>query len=155
MVAPAPRSRATAPTLPVMPPSPEQLTCVSILICDDIYRDERTKKLVIVGTFNAVNALSLPCVQPRMRVLLSLTNGRGAYDLSVSVEHEKTGVEILEMKGPLRVDNPLQITDLDIGVVNLRLPEAGKYWVVVKAEGRILQQRPFFVHVAGQPTEGS
>lgn len=132
-----------------MSKSPEQLTCISIILCDDVYRDELTKKQVIVGTFNRVSARELPAIHPKMCVLFSLTDGNGEYDLSVAVEHEKTGQEILRVAGPLKVDDPQQIVDIDLNLQGVVFPEEGKYWIVLRSDDRILQQRPFFVRVIG------
>jgi hypothetical protein len=125
--------------------NPERLTCVSIILCDDIFRDESTRKLVLVGTFNLIRARAFPCVHPRMCILFSLTGGRGDYQLSVTVEHERSGVEVLKMDGPLRVSNPLAIVDFDVRLSNLELPAGGKYWVCVRSDGEIVGQRPFDV----------
>ncbi|MFO0837601.1 MAG: hypothetical protein U1D55_03680 [Phycisphaerae bacterium] len=128
-----------------MKPNPEELCCISIIICDDIYRDELTKKLVIIGTFNYINARSFPCIQPRFRVLFTVTNGRGDYDLRLAVEHEQSGNRIVELGGPFRVGDPLAISDVSIEIANLVLNEPGKYWVTLRADNRIIQQRPFWV----------
>lgn len=134
--------------------NPETLTCVSILVCDDIYRDEMTKKMVIVGTFNHVFSRALPASLPKSCILISLTNGNGEYDLSVVIEHEKSGNEIFRVGGPMTVQSPLDIVDLDIRLHDLKLPDAGKYWVQVREGARILGQRPLVVQeLAGSTGE--
>jgi len=123
----------------------EQLTCVSILVCDDVYRDEQTKKLVIVGTFNQITTASFPCMHPKMSVLFTLTNGNGTYDVALAIEHEESATMIAELKGPLQVTDPLAINDVIVQFVGAVFPKAGKYWVVLKANGEIIGQRPFMV----------
>jgi hypothetical protein len=130
--------------------SPEKLTCISIIICDDIYRDEKTKKLVIIGTFNTLNASAFPCKHPHMRVLFTITNGKGDYDLKLSIEHEKSGQRLVELGGPFHVDDPLAIVDVDAEVAELVFEKPGKYWVALSADGEIIQQRPFVVQSAGK-----
>jgi len=134
---------------------PERLSCISIILCDDIYRDEATKKLVIVGTFNQITVPSLPIVHSRMCVLFSLTNGNGEYDLSLAIEHERTGQEIVRIQGPLRVDDPLSIRDLNVQFAGVEFPEEGKYWIVLKSGEEILQQRPFDVRLFEREREAS
>lgn len=136
-----------------MESNPEQLTCISIIICDDIYRDERTKKLVIIGTFNNLTTPSFPCAHRRMRVLFTLTNGKGDYDVHLSIEHEESGSKLIDLGGPMRITDPLAISDIDIEIENLVFANPGKYWVVLRADGRIIQQRPFIV--TKLPGEGS
>ncbi len=131
-----------------MGPAAEKLSCISIVICDEIHRDERTKKLILVGTFNRIGTAALPCRHPRMNVLFSLTNGRGRYDLEVVVEHEESGKGIAEIRGPFQSDSPIKIHDVCLALQNMTFLEAGKYWVTVKANGELLQQRPFLVETA-------
>jgi len=130
--------------------NPEKPTCVSILICDAVYRDETTKKLIVVGIFNRLTASEIPCRHPRMTVLFTITNARGEYKLVLTIEHEKTGQKVVEIGGPLKVDDPLMISDINMELRNLTFPEEGKYWVVLKADEEILQQRPFWVQLATQ-----
>ena len=137
-----------------MPQNPELPTCISIILCDDVYRDERTKKLIIVGTFNNINARSFPCVHQKMTILFTLTNAKGTYDLALSVESAKTGHLICEMKGPAQLNAKLQTVDVDVALQNLSFPEPGKYWITLKADGEIISQRPFTVkHVEAEKKE--
>lgn len=134
-----------------MAENPERLTCISILICDEIYRDESSKKLVIIGTFNRLFAPKFPCRHPQMTVLFSVTNGKGTYDLHLIIEHEKSGAQIAQLGGPFAIDDPLAISDINLKLHNLEFSSEGKYWVTIKADGEILQQRPFFVQATSRP----
>lgn len=131
----------------------ETLTCISIIVCENIYRDERTKNLVIIGTFNALRATAFPCVFPKMRILFTLTNGNGEYNLKLSIENERTGARIVGMEGPFRIDDPLAISDIDVELRAVPFPEPGKYWVTLQSDSETLQQRPLIV-VDARP-EGS
>lgn len=128
-----------------MQPNPEKLSCLSIIVCDDVYRDEVSKKLVIVGAFNQILAPGFPCIHRKMVVLFALTNGRGQYDFSLAIEHEETGEHIVEMRGPMTIDNPLIVTDVDVALLDTSFPRSGKYWVYLKADSEIIQQRPLWV----------
>ncbi len=138
----------------VVSTNPRNIQCISIIVCDDVYRDETTKKMVVVGTFNRISTSSLPCLHPRMTVLFSLTNASGVYDLSLSIEHEKSGQTIAEIRGPLEVHDPLAINDVNVVMSNLQFQEDGKYWAELKADGEIIQQRPFFVSLVQPEQQG-
>jgi len=125
----------------------EELSCISIILCDDILRDEDTKKLVLVGTFNEITASRIPFQHPRMKALFTLTNGNGEYDLSLCIEHEASGEEVVSVRGPFRIDNPLAIVDVNVGFEGVAFSEAGKHWLVIRSDGRVLQQRPFLVRI--------
>lgn len=125
--------------------APELPECLSIVFCDQIYRDEVTKKLIIVGVFNVIRAESFPCSHQSMSVLFTLTNGHGEYDLCLSIENAKTGCPVAEVKGPLKLIDPLQIVDFNVELGKLTFSEPGKYWVCIKFGEETVRQRPFFV----------
>ncbi|GMV98068.1 MAG: hypothetical protein AMXMBFR83_24210 [Phycisphaerae bacterium] len=119
--------------------------CLSIMICDEIIRDERTGKVTLVGVFSSVFVPEVPCQHPRMWAFFSLTNGKGDYDLSLRVEHERAGATVMEIRGPLKLTDPLEIADFYVELRGLPLPEAGKYWIFLTVNGEIIKQRPFLV----------
>ena len=128
-----------------MEPNPEKLDCLSIILCDQVYRDEVTKKLIIVGTFNRIYAKEIPCRHSSLSVLFSLTNGKGKYNLSLSVEHAETGHEVAAISGPFEMPDPLAIVEINMAFEDLVFPYDGKYWIVLKADQEIIQQRPFTI----------
>lgn len=138
-----------------MKSNPEKLTCVSIMICDEVYRDEATKKLIVVGTFNTITATTLPCTHPQMVVLFTLANGQGKYELSFSVEHESTGHTMTELKGPLEINDPLGVMDINVTLKGLAFAREGRYWVILSADGEIVGQRPFWLRVLNQNETGN
>ena len=126
-----------------MAKNPERPTCLAIILCDDIYRDIQTKKMVIVGTFNEIKSQKYPAKHGRLKILFTLTDAKGEYDISLAIENARTGNEILRLDGKATLKDPLQIADFDVGIMNLFLPEAGKYWVTLKVDGELITQRPF------------
>jgi hypothetical protein len=131
----------------------ERPSCLSIIISDAVYRDEITKKLIIVGTFNTIHAQRFPHRHDHMNVLFSLTSGRRTYDVALGIENGASGASITEIHGPMRLDNPLHITDVNVELRHLEFPEPGKYWVTLKVDGEIICQRPFMVAGPGATPE--
>ena len=119
--------------------------CISIVLCDAVYRDEETKKLVLAGVFNAVGVKEFPYTHPRMQVLFTLTNGRGTFDISLSIEDASTGKVMYEATGPFVSDSPLRVCDVNTEVVDVPFLAPGKYWVVLRSGTQLLAQRPFWV----------
>lgn len=133
----------------------ERPSCLSIIISDAVYRDEVTKKLIIVGTFNTIHAQAFPHRHDHMNVLFSLTSGRRTYEVALAIENGSSGTALTEIKGPMRLDNPLHITDVNVELRHLEFPEPGKYWVTLRVDGEIICQRPFMVAGPGaQPDLG-
>jgi len=127
-----------------MAPNAELPKCISIILCDDVFRDERSKKLVIVGTFSNING-SLPVLHSRMCVLFTLTNGRGDFDFCLSIEHAETERALVQVQGPMTLRSPLDIIDYNVELLGTRFDVAGKYAVNLKANGELIATRPFFV----------
>jgi hypothetical protein len=119
--------------------------CIFIIVCEHVYRDEATKNLIIVGTFNRIKAKTFPCVHHKMTVLFTLTDRNGQYDMALVVEHAETSKTIAELKGPLTMNDPLAICDFNVVLQGLRFPEDGKYWICLKIDGEIICQRPINV----------
>jgi hypothetical protein len=128
-----------------MPNPVPPITCVSIIICDDIFRDEKSHKIALWGTFNSIFTPSVPFTHPRMSLFLTITNGRGAKDVAVCIENARTGESVFEVRGPMRFTSPLDIVDLNLELHSITFPRFGKYWVAVKEEERVVAQRPFNV----------
>jgi len=136
----------------------ENPVCVSLLICDDVYRDARTGKQVIVGTFNHVRCPSLPHQHQRLWVVFTITDARGEINLSLKIEHEESEEELVKVQGPYHADDPLAIHDVNVELVGVEFHQEGKHWVKLESNGAILAQRPFMVRCAGAepgPTEDS
>lgn len=128
--------------------------CLSIILCDEVYRDQTTQKQVIVGTFRRINTPKLPCLHRKMVVLFTLTDCNGEFDLKLVIEHEKSGQRVMELGGPLVMDDPLAVQDFDVVIHGLVLPNEGKYWLNLEVDGVPIQQSPFFVRLNTPPSEG-
>ena len=128
----------------------EDPECLSLILCDAVYRDAITGKWIIVGVFNEIVTPTVPFVQPLMAIALTLTNARGTFDLALAIEHEESGVEMFRQAGPMTVDNPLHLVDIQVTLGPLEFKVAGKYWLKVLFGERIASQRPFRVSVAAE-----
>lgn len=60
-------------------------------------------------------------------VPLTLTNGKGKYDLSLAIENANIGEAIVETPGPLTIRDPLRIVNINVPLRNLVFFSAGKY----------------------------
>ncbi|MFH0982462.1 MAG: hypothetical protein V2A79_13130 [Planctomycetota bacterium] len=129
----------------MMTKSSEQLSCLSIILCDDVFEDKRTSKRILVGTFDRILAGAFPCAHGSMVVWLELTSGRGQYDLSVSIVHAETDLKTLEVNGRVVFEDPLQVVGIAIGFANVVFKEPGKYWIDVYANQTLIAQRAFLV----------
>jgi len=128
----------------------DKLTCVAMVVCDDIFRDAMTGKAILVGAFSEIRCPTFPVRHAKLAVFFSITNGNGEYDLALSIEQEATGRELITLRGPLEVTDPLGIADIDLHLQAVEFPEPGKYWVTLKSDGAIIQQRPIMLRSASE-----
>jgi len=123
-------------------PTPQ---CRAIVLCDVIYRDELSKKLILVGTFHTLYTLQLPAVHPLMSVYLALTEGQGAYALKLLIEHVESQQSMFETTGPLTFDNPNQVIEMNVPLNGLRFGAPGAYDVQAWLDHELVGQTKFFV----------
>ena len=123
----------------------DKLTCVAMVVCDGIFRDERTGKAILVGAFSTIACEGFPALHHQLAVFFTITNGNGEYDLSLSIEEETTGNSLVTLRGPLTVKNPLEITDIDVHFRHVEFPSPGKYWITLKSDGEIINHRPILL----------
>jgi hypothetical protein len=121
------------------------IQCVSLVICDDVIRDQVTNKAAIWGSFNEIYTRKLPAVHPRLCVFATLTSGRGTRNVGVAIEKANTGKALIELVGPMQFKSPLDLVDIVVVLQRMPIAEYGKYWVMVKEGGVTIGQRPFFV----------
>lgn len=129
------------------PESDNKVRCISLVLCNTIYRDEATKNLVLAGTFNNIGARSVPCLHPQMAVLVTLLGG-GVHDLQIIIVEKKTGKEIADFKNQqlsLGERSDETTTDINVMFSDLVFPDLGSYTLVFKVDGEVVQSRPFRV----------
>ncbi|MBI4613226.1 MAG: hypothetical protein HY720_06405 [Planctomycetes bacterium] len=119
---------------------------LAIMVCETVIRDERSKNISLIGTFNAILAPSFPCRHDRLHVYVSITNGRGAYNGEIRLTHYGEQMEtLLKAEGNLQMDDPNDIYDLDFEFRGVVFPRPGKYTFEFAANGRMIGSRPFLV----------
>ena len=118
---------------------------LSINICDTIIRDEITKKVSLVGLFNAIKANTFPSTHSLFHVYVALTNGHGMYKTSLRIIGVDKNEVLVNIDGDLNVVDPLQVIELNIGMQGLRFNRPGKYSVQILCNGEPIGSRDFMV----------
>ena len=123
-------------------PSPIVL---SIVICDTIIRDEQTKKISLIGLFNAIRTDSFPCTHNQMHVYVALTEGHGKYKTEIRFIEAGGEVPIAGIVGELNFTSPLQIAELNTCWQKLHFKKPGEYIVEILCDGKPVGSRKFIV----------
>lgn len=118
---------------------------LSINICDMIIRDERTKKVSLIGLFSVIRAQSFPVIHSMMHVYVEMTNGHGTYEIEIRFSSMDEGKPIAVLKGPLEFQNPLQVASLNLSLKQLKFDAPGDYLVEVLCHGKKISDRKFKV----------
>ena len=109
----------------------------SLVLADEIYVDERTKKKVIAGTFNQLWTQKFPAAFSRTtKAYLALTNCRGVQKLKiryVDLQDESVLTETSEIK--ITSNDPLQVQELIMEVPPFPMPHEGRYAFEVYVDG--------------------
>lgn len=115
--------------------------CTSVLVCEQIYQDRQTGKLLLIGVFNRLAAASFPHRQS-LSVFFSLTNGRGKVGVDLQIERDD-GESLLTIHGEHNIPGPLTILDHSVQLNGVVFEQPGRYWATVWSEGELLNRRPF------------
>ena len=103
-------------------PVPKSL---GILICDSVIDDRETGKKTLVGIFNTIGVIKLPCVHPELHVFVSLTDGYGAYKAKLSCVNLDSGDKVFEIQGDIKFEDPNTIVDLNFALKGLVFHQLG------------------------------
>lgn len=140
----------------VSQPKPTPIV-LSINICDNIIRDETTKKVSLIGLFSTIRANVFPCTHPQMHVYIVLTNGHGGYRTEIRFL-DVDSKAIVSMVGELNFQDPLQIVELNMCWQQLHFNKPGEYTVEVLFDNAPIGYRKFRIMGPQQeiyPTHGT
>ncbi len=118
---------------------------MSINVCDEIIRDEISKKISLIGLFSQIQAATFPAHHPSLHVYVSLTDGHGEYEGELRFVSEEDNSVIASMKGKVPFQNPLQTVELNFAINNLKFEAPGKYRVEFFCDDDLVGSRQFIV----------
>jgi len=119
-----------------------------MVLCDQVIRDEMTKKITLVGCFTTILANAFPATHRGLGLYVALTDGEGDYTGNLRFTLEATGQELMSAEGKFHLANPLQVAELNFGIPALPLPQAGKYRLEFLCDGEPLMSRVFVADLA-------
>lgn len=118
---------------------------MSINVCDEIIRDEISKKISLIGLFSQIQITTFPAQHPSLHVYVSLTDGHGEYEGELRFVSEEDNNVIASMKGKVPFQNPLQTVELNFTINNLKFERPGKYRVEFLCGGEPVGSKQFIV----------
>jgi hypothetical protein len=124
---------------------------LAILVCDEIIRDERSRKETLVGLFNTIHARAFPCVHSHLNVFVSLTNGHGVAPAELRLVARDTGQTLASLHGSVEFPTPLAVVHMNFEINNVTFPKAGRYSFDFFCRDELLASRPFEVVGSQEP----
>lgn len=117
---------------------------LAINICDQIIRDESTKKISLIGLFNTIKANMFP-VRHSLHVYVAITNGQGEYEGELRFVNLSNKQLVAKAIGKIRFHNPLEVYEFNFAFQNLEFGSEGKYAVDFLCDGGPVGTREFIV----------
>lgn len=130
------------------PPTP---VCHALVPCDMAIHDSETGKYTLVGVFGSVLGRQYPAVNPKVSVYFRLSGAHGRYLIKLQLKDPASGRYLLpDTPGlPMEVPEPGILVEQSLTVVNLAFPAAGRYELVLLANGEEVGQQAMWVFQAG------
>ncbi|MGF1449155.1 MAG: hypothetical protein ACFB20_07025 [Opitutales bacterium] len=124
----------------------EKLDGLACVVCDQIIEDAATRKKTLVGIFNQIIARQWPFRHPSLVLFLSLTGGKGPYEVKVVLRSDDETIgTVAEISGRETFDSPLDIVELSFTMNGLVFPSPGRYIFDVYGNEEYVTHRPFLV----------
>jgi hypothetical protein len=128
----------------------------SIIVCDNIYRDESTKKCVLSGTFSMIMSMRFPAAHGNCGIYVALTDVSEAGKVQVLFRNEQDHDIVI----PLPVwqlnkvpDDRTETIELCGNFAGLTLPKEGNYeFAVLWNDGFITAKRIKVIKITPKPS---
>ena len=126
---------------------------LAINICDDIIRDEITKKISLIGLFNRIQSPSFPTTHSSLHVYVSLTNGHKKYKGELRFVSENDDNVIFKTNADVPLQDPLKTLELNFSIRNLKFDKPGNYNVQFCCDKTLVGSRRFIVSASTSNSE--
>ncbi len=122
------------------------------LLCDDV-RQERNGKFILIGIFEGLLVPSFPAVFHRLCLVNRWCSGEGEF-------HQLSRIVSTDGKTTLAEGRPVPVRLADVTkvatsveyFVNVRIPEAGDYWVEILLDQQLRLRYPLHVRKHNEGT---
>jgi len=130
--------------------------CKAILLCDQVILDAITRKLSVIGIFDAFNVPAFPGMTAQFTAFMQVTDGHGEYRITIEIHDLQADAILGRATGP-PINLPDRTAKLNyfIPVPPLPLAHAGRYDFVVFADGQEIDRQQFEAREVGILPDGN
>jgi hypothetical protein len=117
------------------------------VVCDDVRREDNGK-FMLIGIFEAINALEFPAKHHTLFVANRWCKGEGSFTQKIRIVNTKDKGVIFQTE-----EQPFQLADIDTHHTimsrfnNLMFPTPGKYWVEVFLNNELILNYPIMLKI--------
>lgn len=119
------------------------------LLCDEVIKDELTKKLSFIGLFDKINSNKLPITQSKIYIVsrwLNISDGL-EHIQNFKIIREQDGEEIHNSKKneiPFLLKNKKENHTVIASINNIRFGQPGNYYILFFLDGEVQPQKIYF-----------
>jgi hypothetical protein len=117
------------------------------VVCDDVRREDNGK-FMLVGIFEAINAVKFPATHNTLFVANRWCKGEGSFTQKIRIINTKDKGLIFQTE-----EQPFQLSDIDAHHTiisrfnNLIFPDPGKYWVEIFLNNELMLNYPIMLKI--------
>lgn len=110
---------------------------VAMLVADLAIREEKTKKVSLVGIFEGISASAFPAVHHSLAIYAKVTDAEGSYDFRLQLIHLDKAQLIAETADlKAQATSRLATGEILVTMLGIEFPEPGLYEFRLLANGR-------------------
>lgn len=119
---------------------------LALVVADQIYHDDDSGKLFILGSRSMFGAPSFPFSHPRLAVYVALVDGRGEVSFEIRlIDTDEEREPVAESSATISFPSPLAEVEMIFDLLDLEFPESGEYRLQLRADGQFLRERGLMV----------
>ena len=118
---------------------------LTLVLCDTIIEDVRTKKKSLIGLFTQITAEKFPYTHPKTDVLVSMTGCLGTVPCTITCSLDGAEKPLVSVNFKVDVHSPRDVADVVLSIKSMRFPAPGLYMIRVLADGIPFMMRPIRV----------
>ncbi len=123
---------------------------LSMVICDQVIREQGTKKPSLIGLFANINSTTFPCIHPQLYVYITVVGGRGKQVGKLRFVRDDPSTPIMQAQGDVQFPNPVATVDMEFCLKKLRFEKAGLFHFEFWLDDDIIGQRSLSVTKVSQ-----
>ena len=126
-------------------------TCLSLILCDSVIEDARTRNKSLINMFNGILTRDVPVRHDKMCAFAAFTGGRGQVPINLRLCYDKEyDTDMLCLGGEVSflTDTPNSVVDMVFEIRGFRFPHFGNYTFELFAGDSLLMTRRFTIKQA-------